>query len=268
MWTSATVALGLLSLVPHQTKKLELTHARFTYGLFGMERPNSKFLRGDFLLLVYDVKNAKADKKTGKVEYRILMELVDGKGNLIFSRKNRIEAINAFGGNTQPAYAHVNIGTDQKPGKYTIKIKVTDVIGKQTATLKKDFQVLKAGFGFVRVKAPVVSFIGPTYPIEFTVVGFKRDKKGFPHVRVDVDILDIQGKKVLIKTKSMSIPGDLDKDIRAQDITDLPFPLSFVVNRKGKYTIRVKARDEIADKTVKLEYKITVLDPRDYESGK
>jgi hypothetical protein len=267
MWTSATLALGLLTVLPHQTDKLQLTNARFTYGLFGMERTDSKFLRGDLLLLIYDIENLAVSKKTGKMTYRIVMELTDSKKNLIFRKNNRIEALNALGGSTQPAWANVTIGPDQKPGKYAIKITVTDITGKQEAKLVKRFEVLKAGFGLINVKAPVVSFIGPTFPIQFTVVGFKRGKNKFPKVNVKVSILDSRGKQTF-KPLTMSIPKDLSEDIKPEDISDLPFPLSFVLNRAGKFTIRMEAEDLIAKKKVKLEYKITVLDPRKYESGK
>jgi hypothetical protein len=276
MWTSFACAVGLMVLAPAQSDTLNLTNARFTYGPLGMERTNPKIYPGDSFFLAFDIENARTDPKTGKIFYDLLLELLDGKGKIIFSRDNpNSEVLNALNSSRQPSYASVLIGSDQKPGKYTLRVTVTDRATKtktspaKKAYLKKDFEVLKKGFGFVQVQAPAMSFVGGApFQVTYRVEGFDRDAKKAPDLTVEMTILDENGKETLPKPVTMRIPKDLSEDVKPENITTLPLQYTFPLNKAGKFTVQLKATDNVAKKTIKLPLKITVLDPRKYESPK
>src|SRR5262245_39213728 len=173
MWTSFACAVSLLALAPSQSGSLKLSNARFTFGLLGMERTDTKVQAGDVLYLAFDIENAKVNEKTGKVRYDMLFELIDSKGKLFYSRDStNQEVLNAFKSNRQPALANVVIGRDQKPGKYTVQVTVTDKIAKKKAVLKRDFQVVKKAFGIVQFQSPAVSFVGLPLVVQGFLEGF------------------------------------------------------------------------------------------------
>ena len=56
-----------------------------------------------------------------------------------------------LGGSTVPAHANVDIGVNQDPGKYTLKVTVIDPVTKAKQELTKEFEVLPKKFGLVRM---------------------------------------------------------------------------------------------------------------------
>jgi hypothetical protein len=269
MWTTVALTVSLMTAAADDSPSLKIANARFTYGPFGMERTDTKFMPGDSAFLAYDIENASTDKETGKVVYSLMLRLTDSKDNLVFERENKnIEVLNALHSKSQPSFARVDIGPEQPPGTYTLTMTVTDRITKKKDKYTKKFTVLKRRFGFIKVGAPVLSMVGPDFPLTFSVVGYQRDKKKYPRVVVMVEILDSRGKPTLVKPVTMRIPEDAGK-VDPEEIRDeLGFPVSFPLNRAGRFTIKLMAEDKIAKKVIELDYKITVLDPRKYESDK
>ena len=138
---------------------------------------------------------------------------------------------------------------------------------KKKAQYSKKFQVLKKRFGFIKVGAPVLNMVGPNFPLTFSVIGYARNTKRFPKITVKLVIVDENGKETLKKPVTMRVPEDVG-DVNPDDIRDeLGFPVSFPLNRAGKFTIKLQAVDELAKKNIKLDYKITVLNPRKFETG-
>jgi hypothetical protein len=89
------------------------------------------------------------------------------------------------------------------------------------------------------------------------LVGFERDKaKKLPHVAFEMRILDESGKPTLPKPFA-----GVNQDLPEKAVS---MPLSFVVplNRPGKYTIELKATDQITKKTALLAFPYTVIDSK------
>ena len=160
------------------------------------------------------------------------------------------------------------IGLDQPPGKYTLRVTVTDRISKDRKELSRNFEVLKRGFGIVRLTAPCVGFTGQSFMAHFGVVGFRKGTDKVPKVSVRMNILDENSKATLTKPFTVEIPKDLPEEAKAEDLTVLPMQFPFPLNRPGTFTIQLEATDQISKETVKQSYKITVLDPKKYETGK
>ena len=101
--------------------------------------------------------------------------------------------------------------TPTEPGKYTMKVTVTDMADKNktTATMSRDFQVLPKKFGFVRVELTTVP-VGPreqtlpaaplavpgqTLLVNFALAGFDIDSKTMqPDLAVEMTVRDEAGK--------------------------------------------------------------------------
>ena len=258
----ATLPFLALCLAPGQADGLALTNARVTFGALGPTRENLKYLPGDLLFVTFDIQGISADPG-GKVLYGIATEVTDGSGKSWFkSPAQDREAVMALGGNQLPAMAQVSIGLQQPAGDYTLKITVTDRTTSKSQALTQKFEVLKPDFGLVRLGASAdsdgqvpagVSLVGHSLWITGAVVGFKRGGSGQPDVAVELKITDADGKPTMAKP----FGGSINKDVPAKDMS-LPVQFHVALNRPGKFTLELKATDQIAGKTVTQSFPITV----------
>src|SRR5579885_1328110 len=141
MW--ATLALTTaLNLAPSQAGGLELKNLRLTYGLLGQVRKDATVLPGDILWLAFDIEGMTLSKDD-QILYSMGTKLTDKSGKKVFEEDPRDQVVvNTLGGTTIPANAHVAVGLDTMPGKYTFTITVIDRTAKKTATLEQEFEVL------------------------------------------------------------------------------------------------------------------------------
>jgi hypothetical protein len=254
--------MAALSLAPSQAGGLTLADARVTHGLLGPTRKDTKFLPGDGLYLSFTIRGITADAN-GKVLYSIGTEVTDSAGKAVFRQlpQDR-EAINALGGDQLPAYAQVAVGLQQPAGEYTLKVTVTDRANKQSQTLTQKFEVLRPDFGLVRLsgtadaegQVPAGALCaGGSLWVNGAVVGFQRGGAGQPNVSLELRVLDENGKPTMAKP----LAGTIDKDVPAND-TSLPIQFLVSLNRPGKFTVEVKATDQLARKTATRSFPITV----------
>lgn len=263
MWT--TLGLLALSLAPAQGGDLELTNIRSTYGFLGPVRPEQGLLPGDVLFVTFDIDNVQTDK-SGKILYSLGMEVLDGKGKTQYKQEPRdLEGTNSLGGRHLPAFANVELGLDQPPGPYTLKVTVTDRAAKKTKSFERTFQVLPKSFGLVRLgisadpqgqfPIPPIGSTGQPVWLHYTAVGFERSSaKKDPNMTFGMQIVDDNGQPVL----SEPVKGDV-KELPAH-LTFCPMDYQLVLNRPGKFTIRLKATDENSKKSSEVTLPITVLE--------
>jgi hypothetical protein len=258
-----TLALvAALGLAPSQGGKLDLTNVRPTYGVLGVPRPDTKFLPGDEFFLCYDIENLKVSDD-GKVSYGMAIEATDAKGKVWFKdAQDKLTAINYFGGNRLPAFAYLEINQDQPAGQYTLKVTVTDNATKASKELTHKFEVLSPGFGMVRLKTtydgrlpcPMMGVPGQGMSVQWVCVGFERDSKKQPHISVETRILDEAGKPTLAKP----FPGEVTEAMEKQRAVDMSFGM--FLSRPGKFTVDIKATDNVSKKTATTRFPLTVLD--------
>jgi hypothetical protein len=266
MWTTF-VLTAALSAVPGQSGQFALTNVRTTYGFLGAPRTDTKVLPGDNIVLSFDIEGIKPDS-SGKVLYRIAMEVADGKGVVHFKQSSRDrETTLALGGSRVPAFASLQIGLDQPAGDYTVKVTVTDRVTKSSQTLTNTYQVLPKAFGIVRLTttndphgqfpAPFVGE-GQSLWVNFAAVGFGRDQgKGQPNLSVALNILDENGRPTMAKP----FTGEVNQNIPANAMA-LPMQFLLELNRAGKYTVELTATDKVSGKTANLSFPLTVLKPK------
>jgi hypothetical protein len=262
MLTSLPVLL-LLSLVPGQTGQLNLTNVRATYGILGAQRPDTRLLPGDNFVLCFDIEGVKADD-AGKVLYSISMEVTDAAGKVYFKQEpQELEANNSLGGTSLQAYAAIQIGLDQPPGNYTVKVTVTDRATRAQGTLTRNYEVLPKGFGLVRlnttydangkIAAPYVGE-GQVLFVNFLAVGFGRDSgQAQPNLSVALRILDQNGRPTLAKPYT----GEINKDIPDKALS-VPMQFAIELNRPGQFTLELKATDKVTGQSATLSYPLKV----------
>jgi hypothetical protein len=268
MLPSLALAVAL-SLTPAQAGQLRLTNERVTYGLLGSTRSDAKILPGDNYYLAFDIEGLQVNNY-GKVLYSMSIEFLNKEGKSQFKKdadtERDLEATNLLGGSRVPAFAFTEIGTDTPPGDYTLRIAVTDRTTKKNVNLTRKIQVLPKSFGLVRVQfihvaqvyvpAPPLGVVGETLALSCGVVGFDRDKMSKqPSLAYELRVYDENGKPTVTKPDAIQIDKDVNE---AFSVVEVPFVVP--LNRAGKFTIELKATDQLTKKTTAIKLPLTVLD--------
>jgi hypothetical protein len=264
--------LAALPLAPAQQGELSLTHPQLRYGLHGPVRTDGKVLPGDNLTLQFDIENV--TNKDGKARYSTALEVIDPKGKAVFKQAPREQDVFlTLGGNSLPASATVALGLEQPAGEYTIKVDVTDLEAKKTATLSQKFTVLPRGFGFVGLSASSdpdgrcpcgPPHVGQAIYLNAAVIGFERAGPAKqPNLVFEMRILDEQGKPTLPRPFTAVVDDKAAKE-HYVDERAVVVPAQFLValNRAGKFTVELKATDKIGKKDVVLQIPIVVQPAR------
>src|SRR5262249_33997414 len=131
---TAVAFLAALGAAPGQADTLALSDARITAGILGPARPRAKFLPGDSPVISFEIDGIPSDD-AGLAGYSTSTEITDGNGKVVFRGPARDQqALAMLGGAKLPAYAQVDVGLDQPPGEYAVKITVTDLASKKSQT--------------------------------------------------------------------------------------------------------------------------------------
>jgi hypothetical protein len=257
----ASLILAAASLVSAQDGGLTLANVRTTYGAPGVTRQDNKLLPGDHVYVSFDIEGITV-ADDGKVLYSMTTEVLDGNGKTLFREEPReLEVTNALGGRTVPAFTHMDVGLNAPAGNYTLQVTVTDRAGKSSQKLARKFEILPKAFGLVRLtttldhdaKVAASSFsTGQSLWVNCAAVGFQRNDK-HPNISVEMRILDESNQP----TTAKPFKGEISKDLPA---TALSAPAQFLVplNRAGKFTIELKATDQLSGKSSELKFPITV----------
>jgi hypothetical protein len=271
MWTTLALTMTL-SVMPGEAGELRLSNIRPTNGLLGSERPDSKLLPGDIFFVTFDIDGLKVDSKSGSMYYTMAMEVrgKDRKGNDTIVYKSDPQDLDApvpLGGLSLPGFAHVDLGRDMPPGEYTLKVTVTDKATRAPKFFEKKFEVLRPTFGLIQLKitydkdgqmpAPHIGVAGQSFWVNFNAVNFERaaDTKN-PDVTFEMFVLDERGKRTL----DIPIGGSIDDLPR--EFSYAPTQFFLPLNRAGKFTVKLKATDNIGKKTAELSFPITVYDSK------
>ena len=263
MWAALTLA-ATLSLTPAQAGGLQLTNDRVTYGILGPVRTDKRFIPGDTLFLSFDIEGLK--KENGRLRYGMRMEFLDAKGRAKFtSNPEERDIIDVLGGTRVPLFAYAFLGLDAEPGEYTLRLTINDALGKQSKTLERKFEIAPRDFGLVGVNntiggstpAAAVVVVGQPLVVNFGVAGFQRDAKTRqPSVKLEMTVLDESGKP----TTTQSISEVVNKNVD-EKISILPGAFDLALVRAGKFTVELKATDQLQNKTSTVTLPLTIVEP-------
>jgi hypothetical protein len=261
MWATLT-ALAALGPAAGQAGELTLTNVRPAHGVLGPTRAEDRLLPGDSYVVSFDIEGISADA-SGRVRYAMGTEVSNSAGRALFRQDARdLEATASLGGRV-PAFARVDVGLDQPPGDYTLRVTVTDRATGRTGALTRQLAVLPRGFGLVRLAltsdpdaqypAPVPG-AGQSLRVNVGIVGFARDRASAqPHVTFQALVREERGQPTLARPLTGTVSRDVPE--KAQSLP-IHFPLS--LNRPGKFTLELAATDEVGKKTAKLSTPLVV----------
>jgi hypothetical protein len=258
--TRSLLPAALLLVLANSAQALEIKNVRNCYApaFWGSTRPNLKIMGPDFIFITYEVDGLKPHSKTGKLSFTSTLELIDAAGKQLFSKETPSEILPQLGSAQVPGEVNIEIPPSQKPGKYKIKMTVYDKEGKDSKAFEYPFDVLDPAFGMVGVQAPSFGLIGTYHTTRFGLVNMKLDDKKLCKVDLLMRVLDDTGKE-LSKIES-KFPRDLPPDIELDKANLLPCDYPIYLNRVGRFTIEVSAKDVAGGGTLSLSYPFRVID--------
>jgi hypothetical protein len=250
---------------------LELKNGRAAYSFLSVPRADNKFLPGDLLIYCYDIDDLTVDEKTGVAVVEQSFEVLDKSQKIVFKQDPVDTEVPLFGARHMPSYVRLVMTADQPPGRYTLRLRVTDKKARDKSRasqmLTYDFDLLKPGFGIVQPFTPAVAFQHQDFVVSFAVTGMKRDDKKLPDVELSLRLLDRATGQPLVAEPVVSKLRDLHHE-QAFDLTRMPVvPLSLplVLSRPGEFLIEVKAVDRLAGKQeAVLRLPLIVVNPAPY----
>jgi hypothetical protein len=267
-------AFVALSLMTPFAGAFEIKNPRVTHGPMGATRcdfqrkpqaPLEQFLPGDYLFISFDLDGLLFDPATGKATYQTILKLYNAKNEEIFDKKTDNTVSPMLGGTRIPGDLHVIMGTKQEPGRYVVRLIVTDKLDNKGKALKYidfPFELMPPNFGLVGVTAPAIGFPGQHYVASFALVNMKLDAKNNPNVAVVMKVLDEAGTLEMTKPINTFLPKDMPQDggvnLAKENFVPMQFPI--YLNRAGRFTVEIEATDLAANRKTKLRYKLTVID--------
>jgi hypothetical protein len=260
MLRSFSFAVVVSCLMPLTASALELKNIRPSYGPLGATRDNPKCVPGDSLFISYDIEGLKINPKTGKANYVTTLELIDSSNQVAFQKPTTNDVVLPLGGARMPGDLIVIMGSNQKPGKYKVRLTVTDNVVKETKQFERAFDVVAPEFSFVGISAKGVGFTGENYLASFALVGVTLDAKMKPSVDIAMRIYDQTGKSLVTPQMLSNLPKDLPEEIDLKKENFVPMQFPIYLNRSGSFFVEVVAQDKLTKKTIQLKYPLTVLD--------
>lgn len=265
MWSTLAVVAALSAAPAAEPDQLTLSNVRSTYGVLGPVRTSTDILPGDRICIAFDIEGISVDRQ-GKVLYSTALEIIDKADKVLFKQDpHPQEAIISLGGNRLAAFAYLDIGLDQAPGDYTLRVTVTDRLKKKPQTLTRPFRVLKREFGLIHLTTTsdsealhptAVPGVGETLWLNFAVVGFDRASAGKkqPNVHVEMRIFDEDGKPTLPNPFTGEINDKVPEKAPA-----LQGQFLISLNRPGKFRVDLKATDQVSKKTSEVSFPLAVI---------
>lgn len=260
------LAAAILGLAGSPAGALEIKNVRNRYFFHPAPfasalRPDLKLQGGDIIYLTYDLDGLKLNEK-GNFKFVTLLELLDSGNKQIFSKEIPVEVIPHLGGGRVPGEIVAAIPFGQTPGKYNVKVTITDqnVKDKTTKSFLYPFEVLKDTFGVMRVSAQGVSFVGAYHVTEFVLVNMKLNAKKEPAMDLTMRVLDSGGKEVnkLVTSFPKDLPEDALKQMEKANFLPWHYPL--YLNRAGRFTIEITAKDTSGGGTITFTVPLEVID--------
>ncbi len=174
-----------------------------------------------------------------------------------------------MGGDSFPAFVNLSM-PEQVPegGKMTIKVTVTGNQSKESTSFERQVTGKNTGLHIIALeffhdadgKFPTSTNLTEGEPLHFRlrVIGFDRGP-GKIHTELAVQTLDEAGKENLSKPLVSVIRQEESKVVEKTGF--VYFNGTVVLNRVGKFTLRLTATDRIGDKTSAVEVPLTVTAP-------
>ncbi|MCS7046792.1 MAG: hypothetical protein NZO58_10585, partial [Gemmataceae bacterium] len=130
-----------------------------------------------------------------------------------------------------------------------------DKIASKTHTI----EVLPKTFGIGGLVAPAVGFVGQPHATELILFYLPLNAAKQPSAEVTISVLDVNNKPV-VPAVVYEFPRDLPvgTDLVKENFVPIRYPM--FLNRPGRFTVDIYAKDKVQNKEARLSYTLTVLE--------
>jgi hypothetical protein len=252
-----TFVAVLLVTLPTSASALEVK-IRPCYGPMGATRITHQLLPGDVLDFSFDIRSLTVGALTGKVFYRIKVDVLDAKGKVLtISKTEHIKSPDLGGGRIADHVTIVSV-SQLTPGRYAVNLTITDthLIPEVAASARYEFTITEPTLGFREVQAPAIGMLGQPYLLRVSVANLALDSADRkPRAVIVVRVFDERGHKV---ASPMEVVLPRDRPVAAAgDHVELAF--SFPPNRVGAFDVEIAASDILGKNVAALRYPLTII---------
>lgn len=266
---------ALLAAASPASAKLELVNIRPAYGRLGPERTDLKVLPYDQVFFRYDIVGLKSNNN-GEAEISTTVVIIDPGSTATTAEPVKAKVSMPLGGDRVPSFATVFL-TEQRPGKYEIEVRVTDMVTGEGANFSRAVELRPPEFGVTslnfshdpegHVPAPGGGLVGHVLFARFLVVGFDKSK-----IKVDVDVstrvLTEDGKPAAIKPMVNQFRTTKPSEVKDARFVTVVNPI--LLHRPGRFILEITVGDRVTNKiaTLKVPIVVTTVDPEPASPGK
>jgi hypothetical protein len=259
---AAAVALVLWAATAYA--KLEIQDIKPVYGILGPERKNLDLMPFEDVIFRFRITGMKLDD-AGKTDLTVNMVLTNASGKKEFEQILPGKEVLYLGGHSTVGHVRLTVGPDIREGEYTLEVTATDNLAKQSASFQRKLATKKFGLTIVSpqfffdpkglVPAPPGGYVGQKLYFAMKCIGFAKDQER-AEIETNVQILDENGKETMPQPIRDKVQARADKTVKA-----IAFGGDILLNRLGKFTLRVKVTDKTSGKSAYFETPLRVEEP-------
>jgi hypothetical protein len=260
----AFVVLVFLALPSVAQAKLEIRDVQAAHGQLGPERKSNEYIAGDQVFFRFTIAGVRTDPD-GRMRCEMRLIITDPKGKQLPATELPLQGLVALGGDTIPANASINLGFDDPPGEYGLTVEITDRLANETASFQRKIICKPPEFALVRLRfyqdeggkvpARVGGTVSQTLFVKFEAIGFDRTQDEID-VEMEITILDEAGKSVMPKPIRGALHNEKPAEVKTIDRINLSTTL--ILNRPGKFGLRIVVMDKLTKKKVSFEAPLQV----------
>jgi hypothetical protein len=257
-------ALVLIALPAAVQAKLEIRDVQASYGQLGPERKSNEYVAGDEVFFRFTLAGVRTDAD-GRMRCEMRLAITDPKGKQLPITEAPLLGIVALGGDVVPANASFELNLDVLPGEYVLTVEVIDRLAKETASFQRKIICKPLEFALVRLRfyqdeagrvpARIGGTVSQTLFVKFQAIGFDRTQDEID-VEMEITILDEAGKPVIPKPIRGAFHNEKPAEVKTIDRITLSTTL--ILNRPGKFVLRILVTDKMTKKKVSFEAPLQV----------
>jgi hypothetical protein len=263
MFRTTGPGLALLVLVTPAWAELAIRDVTPTYGPLGPARKSLAVPAGDELYFRYAITGVRTDA-AGRVDGELHVQLTGPNGQALLDDKRPINGLLALGGQTLPATANVSFGPETPAGDYTMTVTVRDKLSGESASFQRKVTCTKAAFALVRLRLshdergtiPAAGgMLGQTVHVRCQAIGFDRSQAKV-RVVIAMETADAEERSLMPRPIQARLATEGAEQVA--QVRSVDFNGSLILNRVGKFTLRLTATDEVSGQKAEVRVPLHV----------
>lgn len=262
VWLAPIVLLGTAA---SDESTLDIREVRAAYGPLWPERVSlDYYLPRDLIYFRYLLVGAKpTDKK--RLDLDIDLKLTNSSGEVVFFKNTTNEGEPLLVSRPLWCEAYLPLTESWPPGEYTVSVAVTDNVTAETATFERTIRIKSAEFAVQsvqfyydstgKVPAPARAQVGQTLFSRIIITGCE-SSEGKVEIAQKCKVLDAETKAV-VKVTEATVLG---KSVLPSSCVTFNGSSGRLLY-PGHFILRFSITDRVANKTIRFEIPMCVMDP-------